>query len=393
MPVTFTYQIVVLDATGGTLSATLIATCRKRVAELGLAPDEAVRFFTATDVDRVAYDRAPLAAVYFGGDDQPMELATAASQLRQHGAFILPVVPDLAHFTRYVPTCLHPVNGKALDPSDPNLEAIAQRLLEELRLVRDKRLLFISYKRSESGTVAEQLYRVFDERAFDVFLDTHSVRSGLEFQSILWDQVGDADLLILLDTPKALSSRWVAQELARANAIGLGVAQLIWPGHARTPGTDFAYPVYLEPSDFEPGYPQLGVEARLRPPTLQSVATLAESLRARSVAARRTRIVGELCRQAIDVGFEVDIQPARCIDVRSPKRTVTRVFPVVGHPDSLQIHTCFDGCGDPGVDGVLLYDPLGMLTTKSTHLAWLNDYLPLKALPITDVQKWLTGLL
>ena len=56
------------------------------------------------------------------------------------------------------------------------MESIVQRILEELRLVREKRLVFISYRRDEAIAVAEQLYRAFDERAFDVFLDTHSVR-------------------------------------------------------------------------------------------------------------------------------------------------------------------------------------------------------------------------
>lgn len=56
---------------------------------------------------------------------------------------------DLNSYTSSVPACLHPVNGKAVDAADPNLESVAQRLLEELRLVRERRLLFIGYKRSE----------------------------------------------------------------------------------------------------------------------------------------------------------------------------------------------------------------------------------------------------
>jgi hypothetical protein len=51
-----------------------------------------------------------------------------------------------------------------------------------------------------------------------------------------------------------------------------------------------------------------------------------------------------------------------------PKHAATRVFPVVGHPDSVHIHGCFDDRDDPKVDGVLLYDPMGMLPKKSSHL-------------------------
>lgn len=86
--------------------------------------------------------------------------------------------------------------------------------------MREKRLVFIRYRRDESRAVAEQLYHAFDQRAFDVFLDTHSVRGGSEFQSVLWDRMADADPLVLIDTPRALSSRWVREELARAQADG-----------------------------------------------------------------------------------------------------------------------------------------------------------------------------
>ena len=72
-----------------------------------------------------------------------------------------------------------------------------------------------------------------------------------EFQSVLWDRMADADLLVLIDTPRALSSRWVREELARAQALGLGVLQVVWPAYARTPGTEFCEPRYLDATDFD----------------------------------------------------------------------------------------------------------------------------------------------
>jgi hypothetical protein len=259
-------------------------------------------------------------------------------------------------------------------------------------LVRDKRLVFISYRRDESRAVAEQLYRVFDERAFDVFLDTHSVRGGSEFQSVLWDRMADADLLVLIDTPRALSSRWVREELARAQALGLGVLQLVWPANGRTPGTDFCEAHYLDATDLEGSGTAASADALLNNPALQSIVSIAEGLRARSLAARRARLVGEVWTRAASAGVTANIQPARCVDLQSPGGARHRMFPVVGHPDSIELFRCFEACGTPPIDGILLYDPLGMLDPKRLHLGWLNEFLPLKAIPTTGLDEWFRSL-
>jgi hypothetical protein len=314
-------------------------------------------------------------------------LDVAATELRTRGVFVLPVVPDVAKYNSYVPSSLTGINGLATNPGDPRMESIAQRILEELRLTRDKRLVFISYKRAESRGIAEQLYRAFDERAFDVFLDTHSVRGGSEFQSVLWDRMADADLLVLIDTPSALSSRWVREELARAQALGLGVLQVIWPAYARTPGTEFCEPRYLEVTDLDGPSSAATADARLKEPVLQSIVSMAEGLRAHALAARRARIVGEVWTRAARAGMTANIQPARWVDLRSPGGARYRVFPIVGHP-SIELFRCFEACGTPPDAGVLLYDPLGMIDPKRVHLGWLNQFLPLKAVPVTELDEW-----
>ena len=229
----------------------MFETLRRRVTDLGLSATHDVELAEDPDVVRIDTARAPTASVFFGAVSRPSAIDDAATTLRLRGVFVLPVVPDVWQYNSYVPASLSGINGLAANPADPQMESIVQRILEELRLVREKRLVFISYRRDEAIGVAEQLYRAFDERAFDVFLDTHSVRGGSEFQSVLWDRMADADLLVLIDTPRALSSRWVRDELARAQALGLGVLQVVWPAYARTPGTDFCEPRYLDATDFE----------------------------------------------------------------------------------------------------------------------------------------------
>ena len=200
--------------------------------------------------------------------------------------------------------------------------------------------------------------------------------------------MSDADLLVLIDTLRALSSRWVREELARAQSLGLGVLQMVWPGHSRAPGTEFCEPWYLGETDFEP--PDLGASAdtQLKESMLQSIVSTAEGLRARSLAARRSRIVGEVWTRAATAGVTANIQPARFLDLESSRGSRYRVFPVVGHPDSVELFRCFEACGTPPANGVLLYDPLGMLDPKRLHLGWLNKFLPLKAVPVTELDEW-----
>ncbi|HYO66388.1 MAG TPA: toll/interleukin-1 receptor domain-containing protein, partial [Archangium sp.] len=250
------YQVLLLepgrqDVPGGGHSARLRATLERHLATLGLAPGSALRVLDeATFASRDRF--LPLATVYFGGPRQDPATTSLLEQLRAEGLFILPVVPSLAQYRALVPPVLAPINGEELRPADPALEHVAARVLEELRLLRARRSVFISYKRDESQGVALQLYQALDARSFDVFLDTHSIRRGEDFQPMLWDRMGDADLLVLLDTPRAFTSVWVEQELARAHNLALGVLQLIWPApHQRTPGTELCEPLLLRASDFQ----------------------------------------------------------------------------------------------------------------------------------------------
>jgi hypothetical protein len=382
-----TYQIVALGGSADNRTATLFSTVGRQMADLGLAASD-VSLIADPDVSTLDLLRRPTTAVFFGSEVRSRSQDDSAAFLQARGILVLPVVPDLPQFTRYVPPGLRPINGVALVPNDPGMASVSQILLEDLRLVRDKRLVFISYKRDESSAVAQQLYGAFDERAFDVFLDTHSVRGGAEFQSILWDRMGDADLLVLIDTPNALSSRWVSEELARAQTLGLGVMQLVWPGHARTRGTEFCEPHFLDVADFDVFSSGNPADARLTNATVGHLVSSAEGLRARSLAARRARVVGELCAHASAASVHVEIQPARCVDLVTAAGERRRAFPIVGHPDSLELYRCFDACGTPPTDGVVIYDPLGMIDRKRLHLGWLNDFLPLQAIPVTELSAW-----
>jgi len=389
------YQVLLLepgrqDVPGGGYSARLRATLEHRLVTLGLDPGTALRVLDETSFHQ--RDRfLPLATVYFGGPRQDAGSTTILEQLRGDGLFVLPVVPSLAQYIAHVPPVLAPINGEQLSAADPNLEHVAARILEELRLLRSRRSVFISYKRDESHGVALQLYQALDARSFEVFLDTHSIKRGEEFQPMLWDRMGDADLLILLDTPKAFTSTWVEQEVARAHNLALGVLQLIWPApHRRTSGTELCEPILLQAGDFV-GLPT-DAHSTLAPGKMEEIVAQAEATRARSLASRRTRVVTEFCKQAEAEKLEVVVQHTGHLELHHPTHGFTHIYPLVGHPDAISLQELSEGCaklGPPSPRGCLVYDPLGIWPRKDTHLRWLNEFLPAKSLAITEVLKWL----
>lgn len=380
------YHVFIIGGTS-TEASTLARTFAARLRDLGLPPAHA-SFQRNPALSTLAAHTAPAAGVFFGGQARDRSLDELATKLCSEGIFVLPVVDDLAGYSAQVPPCLHPINGAQKDLLDPDMHRITEVLLERLGLVRAERLVFISYSRSEASRIALQLYRAFDERAYDVFLDTHSIRAGEEFQSVLWDRMADADLLVLLDSPTALSRRWVREELTRAETLGLGVLQLVWPNHTRTPGTEFCYAVYLETSDFLDSAEVSGNTAGLTEPAVTKLTNLAEGLRARAIAAKRSRLVGEIVKAANSEGFATALHEDGRIELTSPKSGRYVAIPATGHPDSASFHICDTACQPSGAKGMVFYDGLGILPKRMEHFAWLNQFLPAQARNVREIKDW-----
>lgn len=84
------------------------------------------------------------------------------------------------------------------------VSAVVNCALESFRLLRKSRRVFISYKRSESTGVAQQLFDLLIRNGFDPFLDSYSIRPADNFQEELLHRMTDSDVLIQLYTPEFL---------------------------------------------------------------------------------------------------------------------------------------------------------------------------------------------
>ncbi len=277
----------------------------ERLRDLGI-DDSQIAFCDAKSI-LGRNPKTPIVTIYFG-DTRSADVLdiNAITSLKSAASIIIPVAPDLDSFNTIVPAELHEINGAALADDDQEPNEIVNLVLENLGLLRRLRRLFISYRHASSTNEAIQIRHELDSRGYDVFLDTYSVAKGDPFQEVLWQRLADSDVAVLLDTPDFLDSRWTKEELAQAEAMTIGIVQVIWPSHNPAPYTDLCERLYLRSSDFSSN-------GGLKQKVLEDIAKAVEQLRARSLAARHNNLVREFCDAATSKKVATFVQPERFI--------------------------------------------------------------------------------
>jgi hypothetical protein len=313
-------------------------------------------------------------------------------ELLRSGTLVVPVVNNLSRFESFVFEELRGINGMELRSDDPKLERTASVLLEALGLLRRSRRLFISYRRAETQAVAIQLYEALDQHGFDVFLDTVSIRPGEPFQEVLWHRLVDTDVIVLLDSPGFLTSRWTTAELARANSTNIQILQLVWPTTKMEASAAFSRAFVLTDKDFEKGGSS-GADTRLRNDTIGTLVTEVESLRARALAARHAYLIEEFCGEAQRLGMTVRVQPERFMTLEPKVGTFVTAVPAVGVPDAVRYQEIEDGVdryAGKHAAIVLLYDERGIQQKWLAHLKWLDrQKLRVRSLQVAECGVWL----
>jgi hypothetical protein len=388
MPVT-PYQVVVLSAGNFSRPEAIRSTVTQEFKTLGL-PEEALVFLDETTVSK-RNRKAPAVAVFFGLANCSSETERAIATLLDDSITVIPVVADLNHFVDFVPSILRSLNGMELKDEDPKLYRLAAVILENLSLLRKNRRLFISYRRIESQRAAIQLYELLDAQGFDVFLDSHSIRPGEPFQEILWHRLADTDVVVLLDSPGFMESRWTVEELAKANSTNIQSLQMIWPDGTLQAPSAFSTAFPLSSADFVDSN-ILGPEAYLVDECLKKLGIAVESLRARALAARHSYLVEEFCADARTAGILPQLQVHKFItfETKSGKRIVT--VPTVGIPDAARYQEIEDEIGVRAmadVEVILLYDERGIRDKWLKHIDWLDrQRLRVKSLQVSRAREW-----
>jgi hypothetical protein len=409
VPVSLTgkYQLFILGDSNDTVvaewSARCISAVRQAIDALGV---NSKKFLVSAGPGSPAGTldpKMPTVAIYcgltpttkFAADDE-----TFLSQLTANGYLVIPVVNTLDSYRSFVPTILENLNGVAVADCGADCERIAARILEGFGLLRERRRLFISYRRLDASGIAAQLYEALDIAGYDVFLDTHgAIKPGEPFQEILWHRLADTDVVVLLDTPNFLGSRWTEEELARANNSSLQILQLLWPDQPEVSSAAFSSFYPLSNADFSSS-DTLGPAAHLKDEQVVQIVDSVEGLRARALSARHNFLVREFLQEARNEGLTTHTTLERNLVLLGPGGARTLVVPAIGIPDSERYQNIADitrrdaGIGISYTDApVLLFDQTGIRSRWLSHLNWLNDNLPCaKSISLQDARKWLTAL-
>lgn len=360
------YEILVLGSpTDGQL-----AELHARVADVASAfllnvPNEIAVLNGAATLTR--NPKAATVALYFGGD--PNIDVDKVDALEAAKVPVVPVVPDGASISKMVPTAIQPVNACIVPTDDTRLESLAAVAFEIVGLLHRQRRIFVSYRRNDAREAAIQLHDELSSRGFDVFLDTHDIRPGADFQEMLWHRLADCDVMIMLDTKDYFGSKWTKQELGRSLALGVQILRLVWPEHSGSRHLSLSDTIALADTDFD-------TEKRLSAARIAEVAKRAEALRSRSIATRQLEIVGKLRIEVERIGGTFEgIGAHRAIALSLPNGKMVAAYPVVGVPSAEllnDIHLKAANAGH-GRFPCLVYDHTGIRPAWLNHLAWLDE--------------------
>jgi hypothetical protein len=93
--------------------------------------------------------------------------------------------------------------------------------------------VFISYRRDDCATFAEQLFDALSREMFDVYLDRFRTLPGTNFAERIRSELADKACVVLLDSCDVALSPWVEGEYAFARLYKLGLMAIDLPGGRR----------------------------------------------------------------------------------------------------------------------------------------------------------------
>ncbi|MCP9767912.1 toll/interleukin-1 receptor domain-containing protein [Lacihabitans sp. LS3-19] len=383
----YRYQLIILGTTGQ-LSDEIISLFSDTVKDLQMLQD-AFTTITEHNFSKDYTGKQPAFAIYFGDKEGSFTNLDIVDRLITDGTSILPVFYN--SFSKEIPKSLENQNGLLYD-STKNAK-IVNLALESFGKLRNTRKVFISYKRDESSSVAIQLFEALEKNNFDVFLDTHSIKQGEPFQQELWHRMADCDVIVLLNTPGFLTSRWCKEEIAEASATQIGVIHLIWPNHKLENTSEVCFPILLKELDFEPNTFINKDISKLVSGIVNQIVEEVESVRARNLAARQDNLITEFISIAQKHKKTLNLQPERFITEDLDNDTRRIFFPLVGIPQSIDCNQSANlkhEITEFNVEEVyLIYDDVRIREKWVKHLDWLNEYLVVKTIKKQEFDKWL----
>lgn len=382
----FKYQIIFLGDVANPACEAIKRRFYEKTHEMGLPTESFIEIYSG-NFTACYQNKQPSFVYYFGKIDHNNLDADKLDILMTNGDAIIPVYFQKDSFLEEIPKVAWKMNGKVY--SDEKIDSFVNYALEALRLMRQNRKLFISYRRSDSTVVANQLFDALVRCNYDVFLDAYSIGAAKNFQEELHHRLSDCDILIQLYTKEFKVSEWCLEEITAANQKQIGVIELVWPDMKLDIHNHLCEPIILTKDDFLTDY--TNQNALLTDETVNKISKTVESVRARNMAARQDGLVGEFIKEAQKVG-RVMIQEYKYLVERLEDNNVNVFIPAVGVPQS---YDCFESLQfkfllkNPMTRIYLIYDDLRIKRKWIEHLDWLNKSLEVQTIKKNDFSLWL----
>ncbi|MEJ8847837.1 toll/interleukin-1 receptor domain-containing protein [Variovorax rhizosphaerae] len=148
---------------------------------------------------------------------------TMADDWVDRGGLIMPVLmPGLQHAQVFGTGAAFPVLSKANQPSYLGSVTLLSQLVLEAILLERRRGVFLSYVRNDASAAAEQVFDALQRRGFRVFMDRFSGTPGLQFPAELAQAMGNADVVLALETAHVAQPGWTMWEVRFAHKYKLG---------------------------------------------------------------------------------------------------------------------------------------------------------------------------
>lgn len=307
------------------------------------------------------------------------------------GVTIFPLVQSLDLFGNLAPSSLMAYNGFEYR-TQKDLPELGNLILEHLGLLRSQRKIFISYVRKESRAIALQLQERLNAHWYQVFLDTHTIRPGANFQDVLLHELADSDMMVLLDSPDIKNRPWVMEEVSFATCAGLGTLQVVWPEHRRVEEAEFFEPLFLK--DFGPILFECPEEKKethhLRSHILDEIVNQIAQQRSSAFHKREERMIHKVENFARLNHWSFVIHSGRYI-IMDRGNGPCRIETMLGFPDAHRIQQAVERKGFHGCSGKtpLLYDPMAITNAMEDHLTFLEKELPIQLLSNQEIPQWI----
>lgn len=256
------------------------------------------------------------------------------------------------------------------------VEMVANLILDGFGLFNITRKLFISYRQKDSRDVALQLFHYFEALNFDVFLDSHSIPRGVEFQDNLFHRMMDCDAVILLDTKNFFESPYCKEEQERALAKKIGIVRVKWPDSSNPVFMGLADTFELCDSNFAETMEDGSHKSLLTDATLTELHHRVESMRVRSVASRQDALTSEFIDTARRNNIEAIQVLPNLVKVEN-EGTPKYVYSTIGIPTSATFHNVdafLNMFLSDSVNYSVAYDDIYVLRRWTNHLNWLAEH-------------------